>query len=238
MLTLQREAVDAFEQTQLLFDQTPSFGDVDLAMMEDPQKSASAQFEEQALPFMDQLYGAAMRMTKNPADAADLVQEVFVKSFASWDSFEQGTNLKAWLYRILTNTYINGYRKRQREPYQSAIDELEDWQLSGAESTTARSSRSAEAEAIDRMPASVVTDALQGLAEDFRMVVYLADVEGFAYQEIADIMHTPIGTVMSRLHRGRRILREQLTEYARERGIDTEKKSAPSKGVKTTGGVK
>ncbi len=149
-----------------------------------------AQFEEQALPFMDQLYAAAMRMTRNPADAADLVQETFVKAFGSWASFTQGTNLKAWLYRILTNTYINTYRKKQREPYQSAIDDLEDWQLGGAESTTASSARSAEAEAIDHMPASVVKDALQSIPEDFRMAVYLADVEGFAYQEIADIMKT------------------------------------------------
>ena len=126
---------------------------------------ARAQFEEQALPFMDQLYGAAMRMTRNPADAADLVQETFVKAFSSWASFRQGTNLKAWLYRILTNTYINTYRKKQREPYQGTIDELEDWQLGGAESTTARSSRSAEAEAIDRMLALAVKDALQSLPD-------------------------------------------------------------------------
>ncbi|WP_188712680.1 sigma-70 family RNA polymerase sigma factor [Microbacterium faecale] len=177
------------------------------------------QFEEQALPYMDQLYGAAMRMARNPQDAADLVQDTFVKAYAAWGRFTQGTNLKAWLYRILTNTYINGYRKRQREPYQGAIDELEDWQLGGAVSTTSSSRRSAEAEAIDRMPASAVKDALQELKEDFRMVVYLADVEGFAYQEIADIMDTPIGTVMSRLHRGRRLLRESLRGYAAERGI-------------------
>lgn len=178
-----------------------------------------AQFEEQALPFMDQLYGAAMRMTRNPPDAADLVQDTFVKAYASWSSFTQGTNLKAWLYRILTNTYINGYRKKQREPHQGAIDDLEDWQLGGAESTTATSRRSAEAEAIDRMPASAVKDALQEIPDDFRMAVYLADVEGFAYQEIADIMKTPIGTVMSRLHRGRRLLRDKLRGYAAERGI-------------------
>ena len=183
------------------------------------QVDASRQFEEQALPFMDQLYGAAMRMTRNPADAADLVQETFVKAFASWKTFTQGTKLKAWLYRILTNTYINTYRKKQREPYQGTIDELEDWQLGGAESTTASSSRSAEAEAIDRMPDSTVKAALQSIPEDFRLAVYLADVEGFSYQEIADIMKTPIGTVMSRLHRGRRHLRDLLSDYAVERGM-------------------
>ena len=191
----------------------------DQAAQTEQKQDPRAQFEEQALPFMDQLYAAAMRMTRNPADAADLVQETFVKAFASWKTFTQGTNLKAWLYRILTNTYINTYRKKQREPYQGTIDDLEDWQLGGAESTTATSSRSAEAEAIDHMPASVVKDALQSIPEDFRLAVYLADVEGFAYQEIADIMKTPIGTVMSRLHRGRRMLRELLAEYAKERGI-------------------
>ena len=187
-----------------------------------PSDAARAVFEEQAIPYMDQLYAAAMRMTRNPSDAADLVQDTFVKAYAAFAQFQQGTNLKAWLYRILTNTFINGYRKNQRNPYQGTIDELEDWQLGGAESITqARSSRSAEVEAIDHLPDSDVKDALQSIPEDFRMAVYFADVEGFSYQEIADIMKTPVGTVMSRLHRGRRMLRERLAGYAEERGIAT-----------------
>jgi len=185
-----------------------------------PPAELRALFEEQAIPFMDQLYAAALRMTRNPADAGDLVQESYVKAFAAFAGFEQGTNLKAWLYRILTNTFINSYRKNQRAPYQGTIDELEDWQLGNAESLTlGRTTRSAEAEAIDHLPDSDVKAALQAIPEDFRLAVYLADVEGFSYQEIADIMKTPVGTVMSRLHRGRRLLRELLADYARERGI-------------------
>lgn len=176
-------------------------------------------FTRDALPYLDQLYGAAMKMTRNPQDAQDLVQETFAKAFASFGTFTEGTNLKAWLYRIMTNSYINVYRKKQREPYLGAVDELEDWQLGGAESTTAMASRSAEAEAIDRTPSGIVTEALNALPEDFRMVVYLADVEGFSYQEIAEIVERPIGTVMSRLHRGRARLRQALGEYAREQGI-------------------
>jgi RNA polymerase sigma-70 factor, ECF subfamily len=197
------------------------------------QATLRALFEEQALPFIDQLYGAAMRMTRNPADAQDLVQETFVKAFGAFRSFQQGTNLKAWLYRILTNTYINSYRKKQRDPYKSSTDDLEEWQLGEAQSTTSasRTSRSAEAEAIDHLPDSTVKEALQSISEDFRLAVYLADVEGFSYQEIADIMHTPVGTVMSRLHRGRRLLRERLTDYAQERGIAmgaVSRRSAPA----------
>ena len=193
------------------------------AVMSTEAEDARERFEEQALPYLDQLYAAALRMTKNPADAQDLVQDTFTRAYGSFGTFQQGTNLKAWLYRILTNSYINSYRKRQREPHLGAIDELEDWQLGGAESTTATSARSAEAEALDRMPASVIKDALMQVPADFRMAVYFADVEGFSYQEIADIMGTPVGTVMSRLHRGRRLLRGLLADYAREQGIDVER---------------
>ncbi|MFD5599739.1 sigma-70 family RNA polymerase sigma factor [Leucobacter sp. NPDC058333] len=183
------------------------------------QTKLEQRFTSEALPMLDQLYGAAMKMTRNPQDAQDLVQETFLKAFSAFGSFQEGTNLKAWLYRIMTNSYINTYRKRQREPYLGAVDDLEDWQLGGAESTTAMSSRSAEAEAIDRTPDSVVTTALNELPEDFRIAVYLADVEGFSYQEIADIAEVPIGTVMSRLHRGRARLRKALGEYANEQGV-------------------
>ena len=179
----------------------------------------TARFERDAMPLLDQLYSAAMRLTHNPQDAEDLVQDTFAKAYASFHQYQDGTNLKAWMYRILTNTFINSYRKKQREPLQSDADGVEDWQLVRAEAHTSRGLRSAETEALDHLPDSDVKKALQELPSDFRMAVYLADVEGFAYKEIAEIMDTPIGTVMSRLNRGRSMLRTLLQDYARERGL-------------------
>ena len=180
---------------------------------------SDARFVEDALPYADQLYSAAIRMTRNPADAEDLVQETYARAYAGFHRFRPGTNLRAWLYRILTNTFISSYRMKQREPRQSPAEAIEDWQLAHAGSHSPEALRSAEEAALDRLPDATVKAALDRLPTDFRLAVYLADVEGFSYKEIADIMRTPIGTVMSRLHRGRTLLRALLEDYARQRGL-------------------
>jgi len=176
-------------------------------------------FAEQAIPLIDQLFGAALGMTRNRADAEDLVQETFMKAYTKFHQYQQGTNIKAWLYRILTNTYITHYRKAQRSPKRSGGEEVEDWQLAAAASHDEKGLVSAEAEALDNIPSSQLRTALESLSEDQRVVVLLSDVEGFAYKEIADMLDIPIGTVMSRLHRGRKNLREGLSAVAAEYGI-------------------
>ena len=182
----------------------------------------TARFEKDALAFTDQLYNAALRYTKNSHDAQDLVQDTYAKAFVSFHQFEPGTNLKAWLYRILTTTFINNYRKDQRRP-QVSDSEVEDWQLHAAASHTSDQGKSAEDEVLENLPDGDVKRALAEIPEEFRMAVYLADVEGFSYKEIAEITGVPNGTVMSRLHRGRKMLREALASYAKERGFKDKK---------------
>lgn len=189
-------------------------------VMNDPGADRDrTRFEREAVPYIDQLYAAALRMTRNPSDAEDLVQDAYARAYASFHQFEQGTNLRAWLYRILTNSFINEYRKRQRRPAEAVGEDIEDWQLAEAASHTPGGLKSAETAALERIPDNEVRQALADLPEEFRLPVYFADVEGFAYKEIAEILDVPMGTVMSRLHRGRRRLRAQLEDYARERGF-------------------
>ncbi len=195
-----------------------------------------ATFSDQAMEYMPQLYGAAMRMTRNPSDAEDLVQETYLKAYRGFGGFQQGTNLKAWLYRILTNTFINSYRSKKRRPDETELDEIEDLylyrRLGGLEA--AQAGRSAEDELMDWFTDTEVKDALEALPEQFRLAVLLADVDGFSYKEIAEILDIPIGTVMSRLHRGRKALQKELYEFALARGLTSPREPARS-GTATDG---
>ena len=186
---------------------------------EDP--ALKERFERDAVPLLSGMYSSALRMTRNPADAEDLVQETFLRAYRGFAGFQEGTNLKAWLYRILTNTFINSYRKKQREPKTVPDENVEDWYL--YDRLAAQSSEaSAEATVLEAIPDEDVKAALDALPEAFRMAVLLADVEGFSYKEIASILDIPIGTVMSRLHRGRRALEKALWQRTRERGLVTD----------------
>jgi RNA polymerase sigma-70 factor (ECF subfamily) len=180
-----------------------------------------ARFQEDTLQFMPSIYSAALRMSRNPADAEDLVQETYLKAYRAYGSFAEGTNLKAWLYKILTNTFINSYRARKRRPEIADIEDVEELylyhRLEGLEAS--KPGRSAEEEALSRITDTEVKDALESLPDAFRIAVLLADVEGFSYKEIAEITEVPIGTVMSRIHRGRRALQKALVDYGLARGL-------------------
>ncbi len=183
--------------------------------------AAQEDFSDAAMPYMSALYSAALRLTRNPTDAEDLVQETYLRAYRGYGGFKEGTNLKAWMYRILMNTFINVYRAKKRRPNEVELDESEDFSLfhrmGGLEAADA--ARSAESELLESMPDDMVKQAVEELPEQFRTAVLLADVEGFSYKEIADIMDVPIGTIMSRLHRGRKLLQKRLWEYAQERGL-------------------
>ena len=179
-----------------------------------------ARFTRDTLPLLDSLYASALRMTRNPADAEDLVQETMLRAYRSFDRFEEGTNLKAWLFRIMTNAYINTYRKKQREPKKVSADEIEDFDLyQELKNHDDQFSQTPERIVLDSLVDSDITEAIDDLPEQFRMAVVLSDVEGFSYAEMAQIMDVPLGTVMSRLHRGRKALQKRLWDLARDRGI-------------------
>ena len=186
-------------------------------------------FADAAMAYAQPLYAAALRMTRNPADAADLVQETYLRAYRGYGNFEEGTNLRAWLYRILTNTYINIYRARQRRPQETDLADVEDLYMYRRLPLieTAVANRSAEDQLVDLIADDEVKQALEDLPENFRIPVLLADVEGFSYREIADMLDIPIGTVMSRLHRGRKAMQKALFDYAEARGFNRADRPPP-----------
>ena len=200
----------------------------DLPPQDGPGENLGWDFEEAALPFLDGLYSMAYRLTRNAEDAEDLVQETYLKAYKHYDKFEAGTNLKAWLYRIMRNTFINGYRKKQNQPPQSAFSEIEESFESLVRQEPSRQIKDPEQEILDAILDQDVQEALNTLREDYRMVIHLVDLEGFSYKEAASILEVPVGTVMSRLYRGRRLLERVLLEYGRKHGYLREEK-APSK---------
>jgi RNA polymerase sigma-70 factor (ECF subfamily) len=187
------------------------------SVAEETAEEREKRFEAEALPYLDGMFGAALRLTRNPADAEDLLQETFTRAYSAFHQFEPGTNLKAWLYRILMNTYISSYRKQKRSPQTVSTEDFEEFSL--ARVLADEDGRTPETEVLDRIPDEEVKQALESLPEQFRVAVLLADVEGFSYKEIADITDSSIGTVMSRLHRGRKALQRALWSYARDRGL-------------------
>ena len=186
----------------------------------------NAEFTTEAMQYAQSLYSTALRMTRNQSDAEDLVQETYLKAFRSYGSFETGTNLKAWLFRILTNTFINTYRAKQRRPQESDLGSVEDLFLYKRLPSLAGLSESAEEQLLDLFPAAEVREAIENLPETFLLPMLLNDVEGFSYKEVAEILYIPIGTVMSRLHRGRKTMQEALYDYASQRHLITEKDKA------------
>ena len=186
----------------------------------------NAEFTTEAMQYAQSLYSTALRMTRNQSDAEDLVQETYLKAFRSYGSFETGTNLKAWLFRILTNTFINTYRAKQRRPQESDLGSVEDLFLYKRLPSLAGLSESAEEQLLDLFPAAEVREAIENLPETFLLPMLLNDVEGFSYKEVAEILDIPIGTVMSRLHRGRKTMQEALCDYASQRHLITEKDKA------------
>jgi RNA polymerase sigma-70 factor (ECF subfamily) len=182
---------------------------------------AREDFTDDAMQYAPQLFATALRMTRNKADAEDLVQETFLKGWRAFDSYQQGTNLRAWLFRIMTNTFINKYNSQQRRPQETELDEVEElflFRRMGAFDQS-KMSQSAEDQMLELFTDDEVKNAIESLPETFRIPVLLSDVEGFSYKEIAEMLEVPIGTVMSRLHRGRKAMQKMLYEYAKERGL-------------------